>query len=66
MEVYFSDDLYAIGDIDKLYTADEAPFLVDLQGKTYRGEKVWRVLIGCSEWRRWYCWKTLPMWTLLF
>ena len=47
VEVYFSDALYAIGDIDKLYTADEAPFLVDLRGKTYRGEKVWRVLLGC-------------------
>lgn len=47
MEVYFTDALYAVGDnLDKLYTADDAPYLVDLRGKTYQGEPVYRVLIG--------------------
>lgn len=47
MEVYFSDALYAIGDTNRLYTEEEAPYLVKLRGRTYQGQPVYRILLGC-------------------
>lgn len=48
MEVYFEDVLFMLGDDEsKLYTYEEAPFLDALKGRTYQGQRVYRVLIGC-------------------
>lgn len=48
MEVYFDDVLYMLGDDQfRLFTYQEAPFLETLKGRTYQGEPVYRVLVGC-------------------
>ena len=47
MEVFFSDAVYAHGDLANLYTKEQNPTLAKFKGRKYLGKPVYRVLIGC-------------------
>lgn len=47
MEVFFSDAVYAHGDLTNLYTKEQNPTLAKFKGRKYLGKPVYRVLIGC-------------------